>query len=187
MRLYKKYPFAGLIKCKDCGSFMSPCHTNKKKHNKTKRYYYYRCTRTFKRDWNACETKQVSADRLENYVFETLERISRDMHYLDSLIFKLNYEEAHNRIGLEPSKVCSESAQISAEIFAQPLQQFVKKLPSKKSIEKNLWAKKYIKHIVYSPEEIAISLYYQRDFPEKKADESGKRSFGGDRFSFPRK
>ena len=164
---------------------MTPCHTNKKKQNKTKRYYYYRCTQTFKRDWDNCKTKQVSADRLEDYVFESLERISRDKHYLDSLIFKLNYEEVGNRIGLEPSKVCSESTKISAEIFAQTLQQFVKKLPSKKGIEKNLWAKKYIKHIVYSPEEISITLYYKTDFPEQELYRRASGRVGGDRLPYP--
>ena len=33
-------------------------------------------------------------------------------------------------------------------------------LPEKKGIEKNLWAKKFIKNIQYSKSEISISLYY---------------------------
>jgi hypothetical protein len=48
---------------------------------------------------------------------------------------------------------------------SQTLQQFVKKLPSKKGIEKNLWAKTFIKNILYSPSEISITLYYKIDFP----------------------
>ena len=43
----------------------------------------------------------------------------------------------------------------------------MKNLPSKKGIEKNLWAKKFIKNILYSPDEIALSLYYKRDFEKK--------------------
>ncbi|MFZ3386365.1 MAG: hypothetical protein WA120_04240, partial [Candidatus Hydromicrobium sp.] len=38
---------------------------------------------------------------------------------------------------------------------------FVKILPEKKGIEKNLWAKKFIKKIDYSKEEIALILYYK--------------------------
>jgi len=44
----------------------------------------------------------------------------------------------------------------------QTLQYFVKILPEKKGIEKNLWAKKFIKSINYSKEEIAVILYYKK-------------------------
>ena len=90
LRLYKKYSLAGLIKCKECGSHMTPCYTNKNKKGNMKRYYYYRCTSTFKKDWNNCNTRQVSANRLEDYIFQNLKRISRDKHYIDSLILMLN-------------------------------------------------------------------------------------------------
>ncbi len=146
---------------------MTPCYTNKKNKNGIKRYNYYRCTKTFQGSWDACKTKQVNANRLENYVFESVERVSCDIHYLDSLIFKLKYEKVGNRIGLELTNTCSEYAEISPEIFAQTLQQFVKKLPAKKGIAKNLWAKKFINQIVYSPEKIAISLYCKSTSPEK--------------------
>jgi len=81
MKVYKDYPLAGLMKCKECDSFMSPCHTNKRKQSKLKRYYYYRCSKTFRRDWDSCKTRQVSADRLEDFVFGNLERISIDKVY----------------------------------------------------------------------------------------------------------
>ena len=161
LRLYKKYSLAGLIKCKECGSRMTPCYTNKKRQGKTKRYYYYRCTSTFKKDWNSCNTRQVSANRLEDYVFENLKRISRDKHYIDSLLFRLNYSLSDGRTGLVPSQSCSDSSNISPEIFIQTLQNFVGILPEKKGIEKSLWVKKFIKRVDYSKEEIALSLYYK--------------------------
>ena len=191
LRLYRDYSLAGLVKCKVCGSNMTPCYTNKKKHNKMKRYYYYRCTKTFKRDWKSCEIRQVSASRLESYVFESIERISRDKHYLDSLIFKLNNSRAGGRNGLELSPSCSESEQISPEIFGQTLQEFAKNLPNKKGIEKNLWAKKFIKNIVYSKEEIAISLYYKRGYEEYDSPNIASGGLdsatGQNRFSNPAK
>jgi len=152
MRMYKDFPLAGLLRCKECDSFMTPCHTNRKKQDKTKRYYYYRCTKTFKRDWDSCATRQVSANRLEDYIFENMERISVDKHYIDSLIFKLNNSQAGGRIGLELS---SESSKISAEIFEQTLCLFVKGLPERKGIDKNIWVKSFIKNILYSKEEIS--------------------------------
>ena len=168
LRLYKDYPLAGLLNCKACNSSMTPCHTNKKKKNRIKRYYYYRCTKTFKRDWTSCDVRQVSAERLEDHIFKSLERISVDKHYIDSLIFKLNNSQADDCIGLEPTQSCSESLKISVEIFEQTLRLFVKGLYERKGIEKNLWAKKFIKSIKYSKEEIAVSFYYKSSSKEVK-------------------
>jgi len=163
LRLYKHYPLAGLIRCQECGSYMTPCYTNKWRQGKLKRYYYYRCTKTTKRDWNACRTRQVSANRLEDYIFKNLERISLDRYYVDSLFFMLKNGQSGDRIGLEPSQVRPESSKISGEIFVQTLQLFLKTLPQKRGIEKNLWAKKFIKNIIYSKENIQINLYCSID------------------------
>ncbi len=164
MRLYKDYLLAGLVRCRECGSFMTPSYTNKIKQGKIKRYYYYRCTITSKRDWNACGTKQVNANRLENYIFQNLERISLDKHYIDSLIYRLNNSNSGDRIGLELSR---ESSKISPEIFEQALSLFLKSLPEKRGIEKNLFAGKFIKEIIYSKDQIQINLFYF-DFSDDK-------------------
>ena len=195
LRLYKDYPLAGLLNCKACNSSMTPCHTNKKKKNRIKRYYYYRCTKTFKKDWGSCAVRQVSANRLEDHIFKSLERISVDKHYIDSLIFKINNSTSSDRIGLpslrsgqahhslnldheksqeggrsrlEPTQACSESPKISAEIFEQTLRLFVKGLYERKGIEKNLWAKKFIRSIKYCKEEIVVSFYYKSSSDEAK-------------------
>ena len=169
LRIYKYYPMAGLIQCAECGSYMTPCHTNKRKDGKMTRYYYYRCTKTFKRDWTSCTIRQVSADRLENYIFKSLERISFDKHYIDSLIFKLNNSQAGDRIGLELSQACLESSKISPEIFEQTLCLFVKGIFERKGIDKNIWVKKFIKSITYSKEEILLTLYYKIGFENEDA------------------
>jgi hypothetical protein len=161
MKMYKGYHLAGLLKCQECGSFMTPCHTNKYKIGKKTRYYYYRCTKTFKRDWDSCNTRQVSADRLEDYIFQNLERISTDRQYIDSLIFTLNNTQAGNRIGFEPSP---EPPKVSTEIFGQTLTLFVKGLRERKGIEKSLWAKKFIQGISYSKQNIIVNIRYFKDF-----------------------
>ena len=179
MRPYKNYAFAGLIKCKECGSYMTPCHTNRKRNSRTKRYYYYRCTSTFKKDWNNCQTRQVSANRLERYIIDNLERISRDKQYIDSLIFSLNHRCDGGRIG-PPDKNCDSSknpgkngvsgghsglelsrgtSKISPEIFAQTLSRLTKFLLNLRGIEKNLRAKESIKSIIYSPNFIELNLF----------------------------
>lgn len=175
VRLYKNFPLAGLINCKECNSFMTPSHTNKVKKSSIKRYYYYRCTSTLKKDWDYCSTKQVNANRLENYIFQNLERISRDKQYVDSLIFKLNFNKEDDRLGFEPSQVSPENMIISPEIFMHSLQQFIKILPQKKGIDRSLWVKKFIKKIKYSKEEIAVSIYYGKNSVEEavKSDASG--------------
>jgi len=41
---------------------------------------------------------------------------------------------------------------------------FVKGLAEKRCLEKNLWVKKFIKNIVYSKEQIELSLFYSTTF-----------------------
>jgi site-specific DNA recombinase len=167
IRLNKSFLLSGLIKCKECNSYMTPSYTNKKQNGKTKSYLYYRCTSTLKKEWDYCSTKQVNANRLENYIFQNLERISLDKQYIDSLIFKLNFIKEDDRFGLEPSHVSLNNLKISPEIFMSTLQQYIKILPQKKGIEKSLWVKKYTKKVDYSKEEIAITVYYRENSEEK--------------------
>ena len=67
-RVYRHHLFGGFIYCTCCGYSMTPVFTNKKSKGKVKRYFYYRCLSTLKRDWDSCETKQISADKLENFL-----------------------------------------------------------------------------------------------------------------------
>ncbi|MCF7877728.1 MAG: recombinase family protein [Candidatus Omnitrophica bacterium] len=184
LRSHKNCAFGGLLKCKECGSYMTPCHTNKKKNKRTKRYYYYRCTTTFKKDWNSCRIKQINSNRLDNYIIDNLERISFDKQYIDNLIFSLNSRRAGGRIGLLRQngkssnnplktgcwgteqdsnflKLAPDSPKISAEIFAQTLSLAAKSLQSSRGIEKNILAKKFLKSIKLSKKSIEMNLFYQ--------------------------
>ena len=67
-------------------------YINKIKETKRKRYYYYRCTCTLKRDWNTCPIRQVSATRLDDFIVQNLDRVSKDRQYLESLSFMLSKE-----------------------------------------------------------------------------------------------
>ncbi|MHB8280754.1 MAG: hypothetical protein ACYDIA_24390, partial [Candidatus Humimicrobiaceae bacterium] len=118
-------------------------------------------------DWDYCSIKQVNANRLDNYIFQNLERISQDKQYIDSLIFKLNFNKEDNRLGLEPSQVSPENVRISPEIFMYTLQQFIKILPQKKGIDKSLWVKKFIKKVDYSKDKIDLSIYYRENSGEE--------------------
>jgi len=148
LRLYKDYMLSGLVNCAECGSKMTPAYTNK---GNMRRYYYYRCTKTFKQDWRACSTRQVNADRLESFVINNLKRISLDTNYIDSLIFKLNFEGSRVRQGLEPTELCSETIQ-------KNLKDFMNYLEKASKIEQALIMRKYIKDILYSKESIQINM-----------------------------
>ncbi|HDZ76706.1 MAG TPA: recombinase family protein, partial [Candidatus Omnitrophica bacterium] len=166
-KLYKHYTLAGLVKCKDCGSIMTPTFTNKKRKNKKmKRYYYYRCTKTFTRDWKDCSVRQINAEKLEDIIFENLSRIAKDRQYVESLIFCLNSYLMGGRTGLEKT---FEPPQISHEIFAQTLQSFMKNMSKCRGEERNFWSKTYIKSIKYSKEEIALTLYYKISFENENS------------------
>ena len=140
---------------------MTTSFTNKHKDGNLKRYHYYRCTSTTKQDWDACSVKQISAPRLERYILENLERISEDGEYLENLVFRLNHDsDSPHRSGNE---LTDENSKFSSETISSTLKFFLSALNNKQGIDKNLLAKKFIKQIVYSPEQIKISLYYKEN------------------------
>ena len=185
-RVYRDFLFGGLINCKECGYKMSACFTNKWRKGKMKRYYYYRCTCTNKKGWQVCSTKQVSADRIEKYILENLERISMDQDYIENLVFKLNHGlksskpslknlEAPQQSGHEPSELCSKFTKFSAETIVSILKSFLSFLSQRRGVERNLLVKEFIKGILYSKENIKIILFYSenlKDFQFSETKES---------------
>ena len=157
-RIYKNFLFGGLITCDECGSHMTGCFTNKWKNDKMKRYYYYRCTSVQKYDANACSTKQVSADRIEQYTLENLDRIAVDKEYIESLLSKLKSEASGGGLGLKPKQP---EFQLSAEVVTQAIQSFVSEVKSKTGVNRNLLSKRTIQDICYSTDKIKISLLLQ--------------------------
>jgi hypothetical protein len=142
---------------------MTPTHSTKKS---LKRYYYYRCTKTFKQDWNACSIRHINADRLEKFVIDNLKRISLDTHYIDSSIFKLNFEALGVHKGLGLSHSCSE---IDPKVVQQNLKDLVDYLEKASKIELALALKRYIKDILYSKESIQINLLCHPEVIERQS------------------
>ena len=170
-RVYRDFLFGGLVNCEKCGYKMTPCFTNKWPEGKLKRYYYYRCTSTHHKSWQACPVKQVNADRLEKYILENLERISLDQDYIDNLVFKLNHNlkslnpefkssSPPHRAGYELTKVCSK---LSPETIVSILKSFLSFLSQGRGVERNLLSKRFIKGIFYSKENIKITLFYSEN------------------------
>ena len=162
MRLYKDYLLTGLIRCTECNSAMTPAFTNKKRG----RYHYYRCTKTFKQTWDSCSTRQINADRLERFVIDNLKRISVDKHYIDSSIFKLNFEALGVQKGLELSASCSS---IDPKTVQENLKNLVSYFEKASKIEQALAIKRYIKDILYSKESIQINMLCQPQLIERQS------------------
>ena len=107
-----------------------------------------------KHDWQACSVKQVSAERLEDFCLENLERISVDKNYIENLVFRLNNDiQAGHRAGYELTDGCSK---FSTENLSDTLKFFLSGLKTAKGIERNLFAKRFLSNIFYSPESIKI-------------------------------
>jgi DNA invertase Pin-like site-specific DNA recombinase len=177
LRVYKNFLLGGLIICEECGSKMTPCFTNKRKEEELKRYYYYRCTSTLKRDWQSCSTKQVSAERLESYILESLERISLDKNYIENLVFRLNHISRPPRhSGYELMKSC---LKFSSETIRSILISLLSTLSNKKSIERNLLIRKFVKEIIYSKENIKITFFYSENLKNFSLENSPARRQAG--------
>ena len=157
----RKYILSGLLRCSECGSQMTPSHIKKlnKDRKYKRRYYYYRCTKTFRDGWHACSTRQANAERLENYIIASLERISMDKPYIESLIYMLNSTKAN---GQAKHELREKPLPFDPAIFRNTLQSFVKDFNKSRGIERVLVIKTHVKNITYSKEEIALSLYYKK-------------------------
>ena len=165
------YPFAGLITCKECGSMMTPSFTNK---GSNRRYYYYRCTCTFKHDWEKCGTRQVSANRLERYILERLKSISADNGYIESLLFKLNYDQAGGRTGLELTTPCSDFRPFNAEKFKLLTSSFWQKAETIKQEEKTEFFRNFFDGICYSKDGIELRIKYPCSDRQNRQGETGE-------------
>ena len=78
--------------------------------------------------------------------------------------------------GIEPSKVCSK---FSTETIISILQSFLFGLATQKGTERNLFAKRFIKEIIYSGENIKITLFYSGNFKNFLAGKSPARQQAG--------
>ncbi|MBC7333924.1 MAG: recombinase zinc beta ribbon domain-containing protein, partial [Actinobacteria bacterium] len=154
----------------ECGSKMTPTYTNKKAKRGRKRYFYYRCTSTLKRDWQVCTIRQVNADRLERFVLENLERVSRDEPYIENLVFRLNHNPDElvrnslikNRVSgdLAGFELRKELLKIDPQNLIFQLKTFLNTLSSFSRTEQVLLIRERIDSIKYSKKRIRVNFKY---------------------------
>jgi site-specific DNA recombinase len=93
-KIDRDYLLTGLIRCGECGSIMTPTYTKKNRGEGESKYtYYYRCTKTYQHNWNACSIRSVNAEKVENYVIDRLKDFSRDRGLIEGCIEKINTDE----------------------------------------------------------------------------------------------
>jgi site-specific DNA recombinase len=171
----KPHLFNGLIVCKECGSNMTATFTNKFKGGKKKRYHYYRCTCTYKRNWTDCSIRQVSASKLDEHVIKDFERISCDTQYLESLSFTLSHNNSGDRAGLE---LKPNSPAITSESIKTTLQNVLRIASIKEGLNKPEALRKHINSIIYSKDAIEIKLCLAGGPEEGQRPKMGGGIFG---------
>ena len=147
----------GLVRCKECGSFMTPTFTNKVKRGRRTRYFYYMCSSVLKRDKDFCSTKRVSAERLDELVMQGLARTMNDAVYLESLIFMLNHKREAAPKGFEPR---GSTSPLSPEIVRRSLEAVTESSRLKNQAQKVFIIKKFINKVIYSKETVEVVLNY---------------------------
>ncbi|MBK8651441.1 MAG: recombinase family protein [Elusimicrobia bacterium] len=164
---YHHLPYTGIIECRECRSNMSPSHTDKKNPTGDRRYFYYRCTSTNHKGWNACSTRQINASRMENIIHQNLIRLSRDPLHLKQMLFSLqNPLQQTPETGIEPRPILDG---LTPEILQNQLQEHVKFCARKTGIEKALAVRQGIEKVFYSKDSITVRFRLSRP-PDVKMD-----------------
>ncbi len=72
-KLTRAFLLKGLIRCSECGSWMTPHYTQKRhKDGSVYRIPYYRCTKTMHFNNSVCQVKHINADQVERMVIQKL-------------------------------------------------------------------------------------------------------------------
>ena len=101
----------------------------------------------------------------------------------ENLVFKLNYGlksskpelknlEAPQQAGHEPSGLCSKFSKFDPETIASILKSFLSFLSQRRGVERNLLAKRFIKGIFYSKENVKITLFYSENSENSETKQS---------------
>ena len=127
---------------------MTNTFTNKKK----RRYYYYICNKVVKEGRNACSIKEVNAEKLEQFIFESLERISKDESYIENWVYKkLRTPPPSQGFELSP-----ESEKTIVQKILHVLQKYVSDFQKGSQLEKQLVTKRTIEKIKFSKESMEV-------------------------------
>jgi site-specific DNA recombinase len=90
-RIKRVFLLKGLIKCSDCGSFMTPHYTQKRRRDGSSyRIPYYRCTKTMHQNNSVCKIKHLNANQIEDTIVRELNELSKNEVYVRKTVAELN-------------------------------------------------------------------------------------------------
>jgi len=90
-KLNRIFLLKGLIRCSECGSWMTPHYTQKRhKDGSAYRIPYYRCTKTMHFNNAVCSVKHINAEQIEKTVVQKLVDLSQNEAYLKMSVAELN-------------------------------------------------------------------------------------------------
>ena len=90
------FAFTGLMRCGECGAFITAEEKTKhQKNGNTHHYTYYRCTRRIKKD---CSEPPIRSDELERQILEVLGKITIPVQFREWAIKQLKEEQSKERI-----------------------------------------------------------------------------------------
>ncbi|MBL0351061.1 MAG: recombinase zinc beta ribbon domain-containing protein [Elusimicrobia bacterium] len=159
-------PFAGIVRCQECGSAMSVAFTNKQNKGGKKKYFYYRCGSVGHKGKDACRTKQIGADRLHDMVYKNLIRLSVDGENLKNLVFSLkNQTRGESGEGFEPLQ---DLQRLTPQNLQKDLTAYIKTCARKTGIEKVYAVRRGIRRIHYSKRSVRVD-YAFGSFPGGKS------------------
>ena len=116
----------GLIRCSECGSWMTPHYTQKKhKDGSVYRVSYYRCTKTMHFENAVCSVKHINADQVEGVIVQKLADLSQNEAYL-----KMSVEELNGDLKRKVEPLERESARIKKRLeeIEQEIRRYVRAL-----------------------------------------------------------
>ncbi|MBU0694343.1 MAG: zinc ribbon domain-containing protein, partial [Candidatus Omnitrophica bacterium] len=90
------FAFTGLMRCGECGAFITAEEKTKhQKNGNTHHYTYYRCTRRIKRD---CSEPPIRSDELEGQILNVLGKITIPPQFKEWAIKQLKEEHGKEKI-----------------------------------------------------------------------------------------
>jgi hypothetical protein len=171
-KLKRVFLLKGLIRCSECGSWMTPHYTQKRhKDGSVYRVPYYRCTKTMHFDNSVCSIKHINADHVENLVVQKLSELSQNEAYLKMTVEELNGDLARK---VEPLEKEAGRIKKRLEEIEQEIDRYVKALGQGKISIRRLETE------IGTLEADKRTLQNERDELERKINESASRDFNAE-------
>ena len=162
----------GLVRCSDCGSWMTPHYTQKRhKDGSVYRIPYYRCTKTMHFDNSVCQIKHINAESIERTVVQKLSDLSHNEAFL-----KISVEELNQDLKQKTEPLEREAGQIKKRLeeIDDEIGRYVRALgQGKLSIER-------LEREITRLDTVKYVLQQQLDDLQLKMNESAMRDFNAE-------